>query len=96
MPKHYLSVLDFDAAGFAHLLELAARLKSERKLGRRAPTAQALLTHAAVALATQIAGSPQRCLRGGRIVGPRVLQNAKSPHRWRAWVAAQGSPRAQE
>ena len=42
VPKNYLSVLDFDAAGFAHLLELAARLKSERKLGRRAPTAQAL------------------------------------------------------
>ena len=42
LPKNYLSVLDFDAAGFAHLLELATRLKSERKLGRRAPTAQAL------------------------------------------------------
>jgi ornithine carbamoyltransferase len=42
LPKNYLSVLDFDAAGFAHLMELAARLKSERKLGRRAPTAQAL------------------------------------------------------
>ena len=35
-------MLDFDAAGFAHMLELASRLKSERKLGRRAPTAQAL------------------------------------------------------
>ena len=26
MPKNYLSVLDFDAAGFAHMLELASRL----------------------------------------------------------------------
>ena len=42
LPKNFLSVLDFDADGFAHLLELAARLKRERKLGRRAPTAQAL------------------------------------------------------
>ncbi|MEO5821901.1 MAG: ornithine carbamoyltransferase [Vicinamibacteraceae bacterium] len=42
IPKNYLSVLDFDAAGFAHMLDLGARLKSERKLGRRAPTAQAL------------------------------------------------------
>ena len=41
-PKDYLSVLDFDAAGFAQLLELGARLKVERRLGRRAPTAQAL------------------------------------------------------
>jgi ornithine carbamoyltransferase len=41
-PKDYLSVTDFDAAGFAHLLELASRLKRERKLGLRAPTAQAL------------------------------------------------------
>ncbi len=42
VPKNYLSVLDFDAAGFLHMLELGARLKSERRLGRRAPTAQAL------------------------------------------------------
>src|SRR5215510_4292886 len=41
-PKDYLSVLDLDAAAFTHLLELAARLKVERRLGRRAPTAQAL------------------------------------------------------
>jgi ornithine carbamoyltransferase len=41
-PKDYLSVADFDAAGFAHLLELATRLKHERKLGQRAPTSQAL------------------------------------------------------
>ena len=42
LPKDYLSVLDFDADTFAHLMELATRLKAERKLGRRAPTAQAL------------------------------------------------------
>jgi ornithine carbamoyltransferase len=42
IPRNYLSVLDFDAAGFAHLMELATRLKAERRLGRRAPTAQAL------------------------------------------------------
>jgi len=34
LPKNYLSVLDFDAAGFAHLMELASRLKSERRMGR--------------------------------------------------------------
>jgi hypothetical protein len=42
VPRNYLSVLDFDAAGFAQLLELATRLKAERRLGRRAPTAQSL------------------------------------------------------
>jgi ornithine carbamoyltransferase len=42
IPKDYLSVLDLDAAGFSHMLDLAARLKAERKLGRRAPTSQAL------------------------------------------------------
>jgi ornithine carbamoyltransferase len=42
LPKDYLSVLDLDAAAFAQLLELAARLKAERRLGRRAPSAQAL------------------------------------------------------
>jgi ornithine carbamoyltransferase len=42
IPQNYLSVLDFDAAGFAHLLDLAVRLKRDRRLGRRAPSAQAL------------------------------------------------------
>jgi ornithine carbamoyltransferase len=40
--KDFLSVLDFDAAGVEEALTLAARLKRERRLGRRAPTAQAL------------------------------------------------------
>ncbi len=41
-PKDFLSVLDLDAAAFGHLLATARRMKRERALGRRAPTAQAL------------------------------------------------------
>jgi ornithine carbamoyltransferase len=41
-PKDLLSVLDLGAEGVADALQLASRLKRERKLGRRAPTAQAL------------------------------------------------------
>ena len=40
--KDYLSVLDFDAADFERCLQLAAQLKADRALGRRAPTADAL------------------------------------------------------
>jgi ornithine carbamoyltransferase len=40
--KDYLSVLDFDAADLERCLRLAAQLKSERGLGRLAPTADAL------------------------------------------------------
>ena len=35
-------MLDFDAAGFAHMLDLAARLKAERSSDAARPTAQAL------------------------------------------------------
>jgi ornithine carbamoyltransferase len=41
-PKDFLSILDLDGDAFADLLQLATRLKAERRLGRRAPTAQAL------------------------------------------------------
>jgi ornithine carbamoyltransferase len=41
-PKDLLSVLDLGAEGVAEALQIASRLKRERKLGRRAPTAQAL------------------------------------------------------
>ena len=40
--KDFLSVLDFDATDLERCLELAARLKAERSLGRQAPTADAL------------------------------------------------------
>jgi len=40
--KDFLSVLDFDTAELERCLELATRLKAERKLGRHAPTAEAL------------------------------------------------------
>jgi len=40
--KDFLSVLDFDAADFERCLKLAAQLKSDRSLGRQAPTADAL------------------------------------------------------
>src|SRR5436309_6254209 len=40
--KGFLSVLDFDAADFERCLKLAAQLKSDRSLGRQAPTADAL------------------------------------------------------
>ena len=40
--KDFLSVLDFDASGLERCLELAARIKADRSLGRRAPTAEAL------------------------------------------------------
>jgi ornithine carbamoyltransferase len=40
--KDYLSVLDFDAVDLERCLRLAAQLKSERGLGRLAPTADAL------------------------------------------------------
>jgi ornithine carbamoyltransferase len=41
-PKDLLSVLDLGVDGVDEVLQLASRLKRERKLGRRAPTAQAL------------------------------------------------------
>lgn len=41
-PKDFLSLADFDAARLDETLRIAARLKAERRLGRRAPTAQAL------------------------------------------------------
>jgi ornithine carbamoyltransferase len=40
--KDFLSVLDFDATDLERCLEIAARLKAERALGRQAPTADAL------------------------------------------------------
>jgi ornithine carbamoyltransferase len=40
--KDFLSVLDFDATDLERCLELGARLKAERPLGRQAPTADAL------------------------------------------------------
>jgi ornithine carbamoyltransferase len=42
MRKDFLSILDLSPAELAHLLQLAARLKRDRPLGRRAPTASAL------------------------------------------------------
>src|SRR5438132_12784832 len=40
--KDFLSVLDFEAADLERCLELAARVKADRSLGRHAPTAEAL------------------------------------------------------
>jgi ornithine carbamoyltransferase len=40
--KDFLSVLDFDATDLERCLDLGARLKAERALGRQAPTADAL------------------------------------------------------
>jgi ornithine carbamoyltransferase len=40
--KDFLSVLDFDATDLERCLELGARLKAERALGRQSPTAEAL------------------------------------------------------
>ena len=40
--KDFLSILDFDAVDLERCLDLAARLKADRALGRRAPTADAL------------------------------------------------------
>ena len=40
--KDFLSVLDFDASDLERCLELGARLKAERMLGRQAPTSDAL------------------------------------------------------
>ena len=40
--KDFLSVLDFDAADLERCLDLASRLKAERRLGRHASTAEAL------------------------------------------------------
>ena len=40
--KDFLSSLDFDATDLERCLQLAARLKAERSLGRQAPTADAL------------------------------------------------------
>jgi ornithine carbamoyltransferase len=42
VPKDYLSVLDFSAEAIEHCLRLAIRVKRDRKLRRRAPTAGAL------------------------------------------------------
>jgi ornithine carbamoyltransferase len=43
--KDFLSVLDFDAADLERCLELAAQMKSDRSLGRHAPTAEVLDGH---------------------------------------------------
>jgi ornithine carbamoyltransferase len=43
--KDFLSVLDFDAVDLERCLALAAQLKSDRSLGRHAPTADALDGH---------------------------------------------------
>ena len=43
--KDFLSVLDFDAADLEHCLQLAAQVKSDRSLGRHAPTADVLNGH---------------------------------------------------
>jgi hypothetical protein len=43
--KDFLSVLDFDAADLERCLALAAQLKSDRSLGRHAPTADVLDGH---------------------------------------------------
>ena len=40
--KDFLSVLDLDPPDLERCLELAARVKADRRLGRRAPTAEAL------------------------------------------------------
>src|SRR6185312_6151418 len=40
--KDFLSILDFDATDLERCLQLSARLKAERKLGRQASTADAL------------------------------------------------------
>ena len=40
--KDFLEVADLSHAGLEHLLDLAARVKADRGLGRRAPTADAL------------------------------------------------------
>src|SRR5713226_9225307 len=40
--KDFLSVLDFEAADLERCLDLAARVKADRRLGRHAPTAEAL------------------------------------------------------
>ena len=42
MKKDFLSILDFSTADLRRCLELAAQLKRERPLGRKAPTANAL------------------------------------------------------
>src|SRR5262249_41401861 len=40
--KDFLSVLDFDAADFERCLDMASRLKADRRFGREAPTAEVL------------------------------------------------------
>jgi ornithine carbamoyltransferase len=42
VPKDFLSILDLPYAEFLRLLDLAADMKAQRRLGRQAPTAQAL------------------------------------------------------
>lgn len=41
-PRHFLSVVDFDATDLERCIDLAIRMKAERPLGSRAPTAQLL------------------------------------------------------
>jgi ornithine carbamoyltransferase len=42
VPKDFLSILDFGQRDFLRLLDLAADMKAKRRLGREAPTADAL------------------------------------------------------
>jgi ornithine carbamoyltransferase len=41
-PRHFLSIVDFDASDLERCIELAIRMKAERSLGPHAPTARVL------------------------------------------------------
>jgi ornithine carbamoyltransferase len=58
--RSFLSILDLPNGDLLHLLDLAARLKSERPLGRRAPTAN-LLDGAHVAMLFEKPSLRTRC-----------------------------------
>ena len=40
--KNFLSILDFDAAGLEYCLDLAIRMKADRRLGAQGPSARLL------------------------------------------------------
>ena len=96
--KDFLSILDFDASDLERCLEVGARLKAERSLGRQAPTADALdgrhvallfekpslRTHTTFELAVRELGGRAIALQSDVSLGQReeVADVARNLERW--------------
>ena len=103
--KDFLSILDFDASDLERCLELGARLKAERSLGRQAPTADALdgrhvallfekpslRTRTTFEIAVRELGGETFMLQSAETLGQRE-QVADVARNLERWVARRGHP----